>query len=201
MLGSTGRATPSPHNELSRTTGTTQASTARTGSRCESLAHDDHRSAGVLALVLQHLPEHPPPAIEDGLCHARLHQLRAAHIAHGNVLILIHDPAAELMQCVPAAVHCSPVQELGLTPVATALGLGNARLDVAVEATALAPSPIARDRDLLQPQVNAHRLLWCDSALDLHLQRQAEPPIPERILRKAALPPLHPLQPLGLEEP
>src|SRR2546421_11994129 len=98
MLDSTCRATPSPYNELSRTAGTIQASTARTGSRCESLTHDDHRSAGVLALILQHLPEDPPTAIEDGLCHPRFHQSRAAHIAHSNVLILIHDPAAELMQ-------------------------------------------------------------------------------------------------------
>src|SRR5207253_7897832 len=139
MLGSTGRATPSPYNELSRTTGTCQASTAGTGSRCESLTHDDHRSAGVLALILQHLPEHPPTAIEHGFRHPRLHQLSAAHIAHGNVLVLIHDPAAELMQRVPASVRCSPVQELGLTPVAAALRLGNARLDIAIEATALAP--------------------------------------------------------------
>src|SRR5438445_11539609 len=114
MLGSTCRATPSPLNELSRTAGTRQASTARTGSRCESLTHDDHRSAGVLALVLQHLPEYPPTAIEDGLCHARLHQLRAAHIAHGNVLILIHDPAAELMECVPTPVRRPAIQELRL---------------------------------------------------------------------------------------
>ena len=140
MLDSTCRATPSPYNELSRTAGTIQASTARTGSRCESLAHDDHRSAGVLAFILQHLPEHPPPAIEDGLCHARLHQLRAAHIAYRNVLILIHDPAAELMQCVPTPIRRPAVQELRLTLVAAALGLGNARLDVAIEATALAAS-------------------------------------------------------------
>src|SRR2546426_1045748 len=112
MLGSTGRATPSPYNELSRTTGTTQASTAGTGSRCESLTHDDHRSAGVLA-----------------------------------------------------------------------------------------PSPAARARHLLQPQVNAHRLLRRDRSLDPHLHRQTEPPIPPRVLRKAALPPFHPLQPLRLEDP
>src|SRR5437016_6979662 len=114
MLGSTGRATPSPYNELSRTTGTTQASTAGTGSRCESLTHDDHRSAGVLALILQHLPEHSPTAVEHGFRHPRLHQSRAAHIAHSNVLILIHDPAAKLMECVPAPVRRPPMQELGL---------------------------------------------------------------------------------------
>src|SRR5437879_5415358 len=201
MLGSTGRATPSPYNELSRTTGTTQASTAGTGSRCESLTHDDHRSAGVLAFILQHLPEHPPTAIEHGFRHPRLHQLRATHIAHGNVLILIHDPAAELMQCVPAPVRRPAVQELSLTLVATALGLGNARLDVPIEAAALAARPIARDRHLLQSQVNAYRLLWRDGRLDRHLHWQAEPPIPHRILRKAALPPFHPLQPFRLEQP
>src|SRR5207253_9906616 len=157
MLGSTGRATPSPYNELSRTTGTCQASTAGTGSRCESLTHDDHRSAGVLALILQHLPEHPPTAIEHGFRHPRFHQLRAAHIAHGNVLILIHDPAAELMQRVPAAVRRPAMQELRLAPVAAALGLGNARLDVPIEAPALAAGPVARDRDLLQSQVDTHR--------------------------------------------
>src|SRR5207253_6715088 len=201
MLGSTGRATPSPYNELSRTTGTTQASTAGTGSRCESLAHDDHRSAGVLALIPQHLPEHPPAAVEHGFGHPRFYQLRAAHIAHGNVLILIHDPAAELMQRVPAPVRRPAMQALRLTLVAAALGLGNARLDVAIEATALAASPIARDRHLLQPQVNAHRLFRCDGGLALHLHSQAEPPVPHRILGKAALAPFHPLQPLGLEEP
>src|SRR5437879_13402096 len=97
------------------------------------------------------------------------------------------------MQCVPAPVLRSAVQALSLTLVATTLGLGNARLDIAIEATALAASPIARDRHLLQPQVNADRLFRCDGGLALHLHSQAEPPVPYRILRKAALAPLHPL--------
>jgi hypothetical protein len=57
-----------------------------------------------LALVLQTPSEHTPSGIQHGLRHPCFHQLGTAHIAHHDLLILIHYPAAELMQRILAPV-------------------------------------------------------------------------------------------------
>jgi len=76
----------------------------RTGAAGVSLVDDLKGSARLLALVLQIPSEHAPPGIQHGLRHACLHQLRAAHVAHSDLLILIHELAAELMQRILAPV-------------------------------------------------------------------------------------------------
>jgi hypothetical protein len=64
-------------------------------------------SARLLAFVLQIPSEHAPSGIQHGLRHPCFHQFGTAHIAHHNLLILIHDPAAELMQRILAPVRRS----------------------------------------------------------------------------------------------
>jgi hypothetical protein len=157
------------------------------------------RSAGVLALVLQHPLELAPTGIEHGLCHPRLRQLRAAHIAHDNALIPIDDPAAETVQGISPSVRRSSMPALGLAPVTPTLRLGNLLLEVAVEIARLELFPRAGHRGVLHAEVNTDGLLGGHLALDGDLHRQAQPPVADRVLRKAALLPLHPVQPLRLE--
>jgi len=79
----------------------------RTGAAGISLVDDLKGSARLLALVLQKPFKHTPAGIQHGLRHPRLHQLGAAHVAHRDLLILIHDLAAELMQRILAPVRRS----------------------------------------------------------------------------------------------
>src|SRR3954470_1440661 len=91
------RTLPTPYSKLPETAGTTECSTARTASRGVSLVDDLDGSAGALAFVLQESFEQAPAGVQYGLRHPCLRQLQATHIAHDNLLIGIHQPAAELM--------------------------------------------------------------------------------------------------------
>jgi hypothetical protein len=91
----------------------------------------------VLAFVLQHLPEHSPPAVEHGLPKPCPRQLRRAHVANDDILILVNDPAAELVQSIPPPVGYSAVQTLRLAFVATTLRLRKPLLRLAVKPRSL----------------------------------------------------------------
>jgi hypothetical protein len=79
----------------------------RTGAAGVSLVDDLKGSARLLAFVLQKPFEHAPCGIQHGLRHPCLHQLSTAHVAHGDLLILIYELAAELMQRILAPVRRS----------------------------------------------------------------------------------------------
>ena len=76
----------------------------RTGAAGFSLVDDLKGSARLLALVLQKPSEHAPPGIQHRLRHPCFHQLGTAHIAHHDLLVLIYELAAELMQRILAPV-------------------------------------------------------------------------------------------------
>src|SRR4029077_4788811 len=90
---------------------------------------------------------------------------------------------------------------LGLALVSPALGRGQFFRIAARPATRFQALAIARDRNTLNPQINADLLLWCDRALGLHLHRKTQPPVPERILCETTALPLHPFQAFPLEHP
>jgi hypothetical protein len=88
MLGYTFRASPVPHSETVQTCRAGQGSTAAAASCCVSFVDNFDGSAGVLALITQHPPELAPATVKNGLGHSCPRQLRAAHIANVDVLIL-----------------------------------------------------------------------------------------------------------------
>ena len=61
--------------------------------------------------------------------------------------------------------------------------------------------PVAGDGNGLEPQINPYRLLRRNALCWLNLDRQTQPPVPDRILRKAAIAPFRLLQALALEHP
>jgi hypothetical protein len=73
---------PRPHSKVSQTPGSREGATVRTRSRGVSLVHDDDRSAGVLALIQQHLLEHAPTGIQHGGGQPCLRQFQAAGGRH-----------------------------------------------------------------------------------------------------------------------
>src|SRR5205823_9618211 len=82
-------------------------------SRGVSFVDDLNRSAGVRALVVQHLFEHAPAGVEQGFSHPGLDQLLAAHITDDDVLIRRDDLGAELMtRIVRSEEHTSELQSL-----------------------------------------------------------------------------------------
>src|SRR5207249_3516568 len=83
--------------------------------------------------------------------------------------------------------------------MAATLGLGDPLLDNAIKAPRLAAFPITRHRNSLQSEVNPDCLTRCRRLFDTDFHRQTQPPVPDGILRKAALLPLHPVKPLTLE--
>src|SRR5450631_3910120 len=93
------------------------------------------------------------------------------------------------------------MQPLRLSAVTATLSVGDLLLNAAIEAAFLAALPVACDRDVLKAQVDSDLLLSGDTLFDRYGHGQAQPPIPQCILRKATLSPLNALKTLRLEHP
>jgi len=195
------RTFPTPYSKLPETAGTTESSTARTASRGVSLVDDLYGSAGALALVLQESFEQAPARIEHGFRHPRLGQLQATHVAHDNLLIGIHHPAAELVAGILPTTSDSSMHPLSLPHMATSLQGADPKLRISIKPDRFQALPVARHGDILEPEINTHRRLRRGCLLIAHIHRQAQPPVSDRILRKAALLPAYPLQALTLKYP
>src|SRR5438309_2422351 len=83
--------------------------------------------------------------------------------------------------------------------MAATLGLDDPLLDTAIKVPRLAALPITRHRNSLQSEVNPDRLTRCRRLFDTDCHRQTQPPVPDGVLRKAPLLPLHPVKSLTLE--
>jgi hypothetical protein len=66
------------------------------------------------------------------------------------------------LQGIAAAVGRASMQAPRLALVRSALGLGNLGLDAPVEPAGFQPLGVARDRCVLQAEINADRALGCD---------------------------------------
>jgi hypothetical protein len=154
-----------------------------------------------LALVIQEVLEHPPPGIQDGFRHLGFHEIGAADIADDYLLILIDHLSRKLMQRVLALIRGLAVNPLRLFLVPAPLRVGE-RYRVALRpAPGLKGLAVARGRDSLEPEVDADRFHRRHRLIRRHGDWQTQPPVPDRILSKAAVAPLYICQRLALEYP
>src|SRR5665213_2549663 len=105
------------------------------------------------------------------------------------------------MQGIGPAPRNFAMNALGLPLVATALDRGELLRVASCPAAGNQAFPITGHRNVLQPQVDPDGFLRRDALLGLSLDRQAQPPVPERILGKAAALPFDPYQSFSLEHP
>src|SRR5665213_4318081 len=105
------------------------------------------------------------------------------------------------MQGIGPAPRNFAMNALGLPLVATALDRGELLRVASCPAAGNQAFPITGHRNVLQPQVDPDGFLRRDALLGLSLDRQAQPPVPERILGKAAALPFDPFQAFTLEHP
>jgi len=126
-------------------------------------------SAGALALVLQESFECAPAGVQYGFRHPCLGQLQAAHIAHDNLLICIHHPAAELVARILPTTPDPSMHPLGLPQMATSLQRADPMLCIPVEADCFQALPVACHGGILDPQINAHGLLRRGGLLNTYL--------------------------------
>jgi hypothetical protein len=76
-----------------------------------------HKTCAVLAsLVAEHVSEHRPASIRDGLCHRRLPELGGIHIADNDQRVFARNPGTRLVQLIAARIRDLGVNGLG--PVA-----------------------------------------------------------------------------------
>ena len=121
------------------------------------MINDSNASTGVLAFIQKLRFQDTPAAIEHGFGHPCLDELPGADIADDNILILIYDPPGELMQCVQAAPAGAPVQALCLPFVSATLRLGYLGFKTSIELARGELLPIARDRRILEPEIDPDR--------------------------------------------
>src|SRR5882757_3599871 len=105
------------------------------------------------------------------------------------------------MQGVFAPARRRAVQTLRLAFMTAPLCLGDLILDVAVKAPRLELLPVAGRHGVFEPQIQSHRLVPGDRRLELPLDGKAQPPVPHRVLRKAAAFPSRGFKKILLEYP
>jgi hypothetical protein len=145
----------------------------------------------VLAFVLQHLFEHAPTAVENGFCHSCLRQFGAAHIAYDDFLVRPHNMVTELMESVLAPASDLPMEALCLPPVSTPLQFCQASLRFSEESSTAEALAIAGHRNIFEAKIDPYSLFGRDRLLLLRLKVEAKPPVPDRILGKAACSPFN----------
>jgi hypothetical protein len=121
-------------------------------------------------------------------------QLGAAHIAYEDPLIPIDNLGRELMQGIVPSARRPAVQALRLTPMAAPLGLGDLALEVPIEMTRLELLPVARRDRIFQTQIEPDILVLGEAGCERALDRNTQPPVPDRILGKTAAFPLRALE-------
>src|SRR5665213_3869691 len=85
--------------------------------------------------------------------------------------------------------------------MAPALSLGQLLGKPACPTAGLQTFSLGGDRNVLQPQIDTDDFVRCNGFFRFHLDRQAQPPLPERILGKAATLPFDPFKAFFLEHP
>ena len=105
------------------------------------------------------------------------------------------------MKRVRAAAGSAAMHSFRLSLVSAALRLADLGFQPTVESSGFQSLALAGNSDRLQTQVDADRFFRCFARLDGIFHRYANPPVSDCVLRKAALAPLHTVQPLGLKDP
>src|SRR6266404_284559 len=93
------------------------------------------------------------------------------------------------------------VQALGLTFMAAALSMGNFLLDISIETARAQLLPIAGGGDVLNAQINPDFHLRRNLLRGFDCDGQTQPPVPDRILSKAAAFPRGSLKKLSFKDP
>src|SRR6266478_5795548 len=93
------------------------------------------------------------------------------------------------------------VQALGLTFMGAALRMGDFLLDISIETPRAQLIPIAGGGGVLNSQINPDFLLRRNLLRGFDCDGQTQPPVPDRILSKAAAFPRGSLQKLALKDP
>jgi hypothetical protein len=127
--------------------------------------------------------------------------MTTTHIAHEDILISIDHSPTELVAQILAPAPDPSVQALGLPQVSALLKFRKLSFSIAVEPLRLQALPFARHRRILDPEVDPDAFPGRDTGLNGHLDGKTQPPVAHRIVGEAALPPLDPTEPLGLEHP
>ena len=105
------------------------------------------------------------------------------------------------MQGLFSSPRSGSVQTLSLMFVAAALSIGNFLLDMSIETARGQLIPIAGGGDVLNAQINPDFKLRGNRLGGLDRNGRAQPPVPDRILSKAAAFPLNIIQTLMLKDP
>src|SRR3982750_664584 len=95
---------PAPYSELCDTFRAAACAARRTQSGTVSLVDFHVFNSVPHGLVAELLAERGPAGVEDGLRHVRLRQLGSAHVADDDLSMAAHEPRADPVQLVLAAV-------------------------------------------------------------------------------------------------
>lgn len=94
------------------------------------------------------------------------------------------------MQRFIAQVRCASMQAFRLSLVTATLRLRNLLLEISIERDRFESILIARNSSVLQTEIDADCATLSRAGLPLNFDRDAEPPLPERILSKLTVAPL-----------
>src|SRR5258705_4412854 len=105
------------------------------------------------------------------------------------------------MQGFLSSPRSGSVQALGLTFMTAALSIGNYLLDISIETPRAQLIPIAGGGGVRNAQINRDFQLRRNLLRGFDCDGQTQPPVPDRILSKAAAFPFNVLKKLALKDP
>ena len=113
MRSATVRANPVPHSKTCDTFRAADRTAVGTGLGSPSFVGLDVTRSVPAGFVFEHVAEHGPAGVEDGLCHPCFRKLGRIHIADDDQFIFTSDHGGPLMQMVAPRVGNIGVDRLG----------------------------------------------------------------------------------------
>lgn len=160
-----------------------QRTAARTGLGSHTFVDDSHRAACRDRLIRQHVAQHRPTGVVNGLRHSRLRQFGRADISDVNFCVVTNDARRRNMQEMLALIGDLRRQRASANLLSTLLEQCVLRLALAIECRRLDSFSVRENSERLQAEVDADRCAFAlvrlrQFDLDIHI------PAPARIGRE-----------------
>lgn len=135
-------------------------------------------------LVREHVAEGRPACIKNGFRHAGLGESGSVHVAHCDVIELLHDAVRELMEKVGPTVGDSSVNASGLPFLSRSLSLSERAFKLAEVSGVLDPLAIRECGKFFQAQIYPDARGWRSGLLVSHFNHDVQEPVAASVTRE-----------------
>ncbi len=184
MLSATPHTLPVPFCEAFEPSRTPDQTAIGTGLRRKLLIHFLKPCAMLNSRVREFVPKGRPPCVEDAFRHGGLGEFRGGHVAHRDVIKLLHDAVRELVLKVVAAVCRLRLDRLDAARLVRTLRRCQRFLCATVQALCFNFLARAQDSKILQAEVDADAAQWLTQRHVGYFDADVQEPVSARVARE-----------------